>query len=296
MRSVSLASKIVSTLIALAVMVVLVNDHWFRSDSHIAKTLNIEYSRPSGIPLHLDIYRLKESKAVEPVIVWIHGGAWVGGSRSNCPVYRLVENGYSVVSIDYRLATEARWPAQLEDARSAIEWIIDNAQTYGFDPKRIGVAGSSSGGHLAAMLALTSGNEKEPDKKEEDFDSFVKAACLCYAPSDLSVLVKPRSNEAKDPNSPLALLFGGPVNTKFFDLLAASPISNIRNNAPPFLLLHGDKDDIVPISHSILFHEALLKSGVDSEFRPIKNAGHGFKWKYELALIDEFFRRHLIQH
>ena len=122
-------------------------------------------------PLLLDLYLSTKAKIRQPVIVWIHGGGWSKGSKNGCPAIPLSAEGYNVVSINYRLTDEASFPAQIDDCKGAIRWVRANANKYGFDPDRIGVWGSSAGGHLVALLG-TSGGVKEVEGDVGDNETF----------------------------------------------------------------------------------------------------------------------------
>lgn len=240
-----------------------------------------------------------------PVIVWIHGGAWLGGSKSLDEVMPLVEKGFFAAGIQYRLSPEAIWPAQIEDCKTAIRFLRANAKTYHIDPERIGVWGASAGGHLAAMLG-TSGDVKELEGKGGwlDQSSRVQAVVDYFGPTDLTQMGKfPGSMDHDSPDSPESRLVGGPIQEKKDIANTANPITYITQDDPPFLIVHGDQDDLVPFNQSELLHDALTKAGIPSELVQVKNGGHG-GWERQktepeneeiLNRVYEFLTQHLMK-
>ena len=178
---------------------------------------DIVYGRGGDTDLKLDVdLPALERKGPLPVVVWIHGGAWRAGSREGTRASGLVEQGFATVSISYRLTREAIFPAQIHDCKCAIRWIRAHAGKYGFDPKRIGVWGSSAGGHLVAMLG-TSGGVKELEGRGgwADEDSRVQAVVDFYGPSDLLAMADAPSHvihiDLNGPRSPEGAIVGGTV-------------------------------------------------------------------------------------
>ena len=242
----------------------------------------------------LDLYLPEKSANPLPVVVWIHGGAWLGGSRAYTgPLLPLVGKGYAVASIGYRLSQDAVFPAQIEDCKAAIRWLRANAGTYQLDPNRIGVGGDSAGGHLAALLGTTGGvKELEGNGGNPDQPSRVQAVLDWYGPSDLLKM----GGSHNDPNSPEALLIGGPVQQHPDKAARASPITYVSKDTPPFLIMHGDQDNVVPITESERLAAALEAAGVEVTFHRIAGAGHGgreFSSEENLKRIEGFFARHL---
>ena len=157
----------------------------------------------------LDLYLPEKADGPLPVIVWVHGGGWLAGSKDGGgPALPFVGKGYAVAAINYRLSQHAKFPAQIEDCKAAIRWLRANAKTYNLDPDHIGVWGASAGGHLVALLG-TSGDVKELEGKEGNTDqsSRVQAVVDWFGPTDLTKM----GGSHDQPNSPEARLFGGPV-------------------------------------------------------------------------------------
>lgn len=230
-----------------------------------------------------------------PLIVWVHGGAWLGGSKKNCPATRFLRKGYAVASINYRLSQHAIFPAQIVDCKAALRWLRANSNQYGLDAKRIGVWGSSAGGHLVALLG-TAGDIKEFDKGPNlKISSRVQAVCDYFGPTDFTKIGRFPSKIRHDaPDSPESKLIGGPVQENKEACQHANPITYVTKDDPPFLIVHGDKDQSVPHNQSQLLYEALKKAGVKVNFHTVNGAGHGrFKSPDVDKMVDDFFDRHL---
>jgi len=221
---------------------------------------NLEYTRVGGKGLTLDLYLPQQPKSPVPVILWIHGEAGQFVNKYPSPVARMVGNEYAVTSIDYRSFGEASSPAQIEDCRAAIRWLRANAGKYNLDADHFGAWGLSEGGRLAALLGTSAG------LKEADQSSRVQAV----------------------------VDFAGPVSLGKGKAL--NPARNVSKDAPPFLILHGDRDKTVPSQQSQLLDSALRKAGVDSTLRLVKGAGHEFKQLRQgelVELVSNFLDKHL---
>jgi acetyl esterase/lipase len=260
---------------------------------------DLEYVPGGGVRQSLDLYVPEKAAGPLPLIIWIHGGGWSAGSKERCPALPYLTRGYAVASINYRLSGTAKFPAQIEDCKAAVRWLRANAKKYNLDADRFGAWGSSAGGHLVALLG-TSGEAKdlEGDGPNREFSSRVQAVCDFFGPTDLTRMDAqsgPNSRIKHDsPNSPEARLIGGPVQDNKEKAARADPIKYIGKSAPPFLIVHGDADPLVPLGQSEILHEALKKAGVESTLHVVKGAGHGFGNDREVArMVGEFFDRHL---
>ena len=246
----------------------------------------------------LDLYlpSQNEGSSPLPVIVWVHGGAWRMGSKKNCRSARFLRHGYAAASINYRLSQHAIFPAQIEDCKAAIRFLRANAGKYNIDPARIGVWGSSAGGHLVALLGTT-GDIKEFDKGQNlHVSSRVQAVCDYFGPTDFTKMSNFKSTMDHDaPDSPESLLVGGPIQQNKEACRRANPITYISKNDPPFLICHGDKDMLVPHNQSVLLNTALIKVGVSVKFHTVKGGGHGFRDQEVDRMVQEFFDKHLKQ-
>lgn len=262
---------------------------------------DLEYGKVGDKSLALDIYIPDDAKGRLPLVVWIHGGAWRAGSKDRTPARRLVERGYVVVSISYRLSQEEIFPAQIHNGKAAIRWLRANAGKYHIDPKRIGVWGSSAGGHLVALLG-TSGGVKalEGTGGHADQSSRVQAVCDFFGPTDFLQMDAHAPAGARlvhdAADSPESQLVGGPIREYKDKVARANPITYVTEDDPPFLICHGDRDPLVPHHQSELLHAALKKAGVEVTFHTVEGAGHGFRRRPEVdKLVDAFFDKHLRQ-
>ena len=235
---------------------------------------DVPYISGGGERQQLDIYLPKNYQEVEklPVLVWVHGGSWQRGSKKDMPGKNYVELGYACVSINYRLSQHAVFPAQIEDCKAAIRWLRANAKKYHLDPDRIGVWGASAGGHLVALLG-TSHHKKEFDVGDHlDQSSEVQAVCAIFGVMDFTPFAALPADLQR--GGSVVNLFGGSVAEKRELAGLASPIFHITKDCPPFLLLHGTEDRLVPVSQSTRFYDALKKAGVEAEIVIQEGAGH----------------------
>ncbi|MBI3877097.1 MAG: alpha/beta hydrolase [Verrucomicrobia bacterium] len=241
----------------------------------------------------LDLY-LPEKGEKLPVIVWIHGGGWEAGGKERPPVIAFTAKGYATASINYRLSQHAVFPAQIEDCKAAIRWLRANASKYRLDPDRIGVWGLSAGGHLVALLG-TSGGVKELDKGANlNFSSRVQAVCDWAGPSDFLSLVS--AQVAQNPKGPVAKLFGGPLKEHEDLAKLASPVTHAGKDAPPFLIMHGEKDNLVPQRQAELLQESLKKAGADSTLVIVPGGGHVFFSQENNQKVVDFFDHVLLKN
>lgn len=234
---------------------------------------DLVYKEVEGRALHLDLYVPEQATEALPVVVWVHGGGWVKGSKDGCPARWLATNGFAVVSVQYRLATEAQWPSQIEDCRDAVRWVRRHAREYGFREDRIGAWGSSAGGHLVALM----GTLELPEK--EEVSGAVQAVCDWFGPSDLLTMPAntPGSNRTEEAlaNSNGAKLLGATVYKVPELARQASAFHQASAGDSPFLILHGDADPMVPLEQSTRLHEALQKAGVPSRYIVVREGAHG---------------------
>ncbi len=242
----------------------------------------------------LDLY-LPAQGARLPLIIWVHGGAWTGGSKESCPALPFLSEGYAVASINYRLSQHAIYPAQIEDCKTAVRWLRANAAKYGIDPHRFGAWGASAGGHLVALLGTT-GGVKEFEKGDSlDVSSRVQAVCDWFGPTDFTQMSRFKiSMEHDAANSSESTLLGGPIQENPARAARANPITFVTQDDPPFLIMHGTEDRLVPFNQSELFHAALKKAGVEVTLHPVKGAGHGFGGPEVMRGVRDFFAKHLL--
>jgi acetyl esterase/lipase len=256
---------------------------------------DVEYGRAGDIPLLLDLYVPEKAEGRLPLIVWIHGGAWLGGSKAQCPAIRFAARGYVVASVEYRLSPVATFPAQIQDCKAAIRWLRANAGKYHIDPDRVGAWGASAGGHLVALLG-TAADVKEFDVGAHlDQSSKVQAVVDFFGPAELHTMGREWSTMKHDePDSPESRLLGGPIQENLEKSRKASPMTYVSKNAPPFLIVHGDKDPLVPYDQSVRFEKALKEAGVEVSFYTVKGGGHGgFRDPAVDERVAEFFDKRL---
>jgi acetyl esterase/lipase len=249
--------------------------------SDIIQRKNLAYVTQGGPSQTLDLYAPEKAKQV-PLIVWIHGGAFLFGSKEGFPVepvpLHFLLEGYAVASINYRLSPEAVFPAQLEDCKAAIRWLRAKADEIGIDPNRIGVWGASAGGNLAALLGTT-GEVREFEVGENlDYSSRVQAVCDFYGPTDFLQMDANRLPDGQihnAPDSPESKLVGAPIQDNPDKVRRVNPITYVTKNAPPFLIVHGALDRLVPFNQSQLLVTALEAAGASVKFHPVEGGGHG---------------------
>jgi acetyl esterase/lipase len=250
----------------------------------------------------LDLFVPKSEKPL-PLIIWVHGGAWQGGSKDgNNPATPFLAKGYAVASINYRLSRHATYPAQIEDCKAAVRLLRANAKKYNLNPDAFGAWGASAGGHLVALLGTT-GDVKELEGKVgeyKDVSSRVHCVVDFFGPTDLTKMgaqALPTSKFDHDgPNSPESKLVGGPIQENKDKAAKANPINFVTKDDAPILILHGDADPLVPLGQSEIFLDALKKAGVPAELIVIKGGGHGgpgFASAENQEKIAKFFEKHL---
>ena len=240
---------------------------------------NIAYAADSDPKHLLDIYLPAKAGAGMPLVIWVHGGAWLSNDKYADMGYMketikaLLDNGFALASIDYRHSTQAVFPAQLQDCHQAIEYLHRQASTYGFDRQNFFLMGFSAGGHLASLIGLSANNKQREFFADGARSSFrIKGVVDFYGPADLLAMPLPAAEEsAKDP---ITLLLGATVTERPDLAKKASPVTYVDRNDPPFIIIQGEKDQSVPQSQSVMLHSWLKLSGVQSEIIVVKNAPH----------------------
>jgi acetyl esterase/lipase len=265
-------------------------------------TRDVVFASESGVDLTLDIYR-PESEGPTPTVIYLHGGAWMEGDKSADSENRLepfASHGVALISANYRLISQATFPAQIHDVKGLVRWVRAHGHDYGLATEKLGIWGSSAGGTLGSLLALTEG--------DRDFEgsvggntsesSAVQAVVHWFGPTDL-VSGSSRS-WLEDIILPPALeppLFGAKSIGDVKDAAwAASPIHRVSSSAPPFLISHGDRDRVLPFTETESLHTALSRAGARSTFLSIAGAGHEdhlFDSPANLAMTAAFFKAYL---
>jgi acetyl esterase/lipase len=261
----------------------------------VRRVPDVRYGEILGFrPLELDLYLplgpdgcvpddgVPDHGGPAPVIVHVHGGGWRRGSRREpLPLLgadfydRLAAAGFAVAAIDYRLSGEARFPAPLEDVRTAVSWVRDNAAAYGLDAGRVFLWGDSSGGHLALLAALTG-------TKVAGVVAWFPVTDLAGLPSDVA---EAGGEPDAGPESREAQLLGAAPRAVPSLAGQASPVTHAGPDAPPILLMHGAADDMVPAAQSIRLAEALSAAGAAVELELVPGATHFWNGASDVAGI-----------
>lgn len=245
---------------------------------------DVVYSTLPGFrPMVVDIY-MPKSKAPKPLVLYIHGGGWVGGhtrhsgALSNFPqaLAKLASEGFVVASLEYRLSGEAPFPAQLQDARAAIRFLKDNAAKYGIDPTRVGVWGGSAGGHLTALVATSCGETAVDPKPAPTGSECVQAAVTWYGVFDFAPMMKRSVSNGNLNAAENMLLRCKPEDCSADAVAAVSPITHVDAKDPPMLLIHGEKDAVVDVQQSHWMEAKLKSVGVPVEAIYIPGVDHSF--------------------
>lgn len=239
-----------------------------------ASYLDVTYCTPDGVAQKMNVFYPKQlSDKPLPIVVYIHGGGWTAGDKGSgagsADMQGLLDRGYIVASLDYRLAPQYKWPSQITDVKCAIRHLRANAATYKLDPNKIGVWGGSAGGHLVAMLGTTNASAGFDVGEYADQSSRVQAVVDLFGPADLPVMLSGRAEIVG------RTVFGATSRDDPV-LVKASPVTYITPDDPPFLILQGDKDNTVPPEQSQILYDKLKAGGVNATLVIVKNAGHGF--------------------
>jgi acetyl esterase/lipase len=235
-----------------------------------------------------------------PLLVYIHGGGWRGGSKKNAQGLPMLGMGYAIASLEYRFSQDAVFPAQIEDCKAAIRWLRAHAAEYGYDAKHVAAMGESAGGHLTALLAAT-GDVREFDKGENlEQSSAIQCGIDFFGPTDFPGFEPPSAIPAvqrSGPESLLTQLFGGEMSEHMDLAKKASPVTWVDKVTAPLFMLHGTKDPLVPVSQSKEMEEKLKAAGVEVKLEIIEGAGHGGKEFFSddrPKQMVEFLNKHLI--
>ncbi|MFB2976094.1 alpha/beta hydrolase fold domain-containing protein [Microseira sp. BLCC-F43] len=285
----------------------------------IATYKDLEYSS-YGTKLDLFLPQQKSSQPL-PVLIYIHGGGWWGGDKNLClkniqkrqGIDKFINRGYALACINYRLSDRAIFPAQIQDVKTAVRWLKQNANKYNLNPDKIGAWGESAGGHLSALLATSAGvKELEVNLKNPQISTRIQAAVNLFGPTDFTK-VPPAFEEPYTPavqkykdrpwyhyTVATNRLLGGPVSKNLKLATLANPITHLDPKDPPFLIAHGALDDTVPLSQSELLVKALQAKGIEVTFIQEPKGTHYFggdKGEYfapkYIDMMLKFFDTHL---
>lgn len=253
---------------------------------------NVTYHVANGFGNNVDLYLPQNASGPAPVLMYIHGGGWVGGSKEG-NVLRLLpwlEKGWAVVNVQYRLGRISRAPAAVEDCLCALHWVTANAEEYGFDPARIVVTGNSAGGHLALTTGMTPESAGLDLECQPRGGAGVAAIINWYGITDVGDLLQGENEKS------YAVRWMGSLPDRLDVARRVSPLSYVRAGLPPVLTIHGDADAIVPHRHAVRLHEELSAAGVDNELHTVPGGGHGRFSRDETIAIFETIQAFLARH
>lgn len=263
---------------------------------------NVVYATVGGRDLHMNLAWPQDPPSLPmPAVVWIHGGGWCEGDHTGLENLPLAERGYFSASLEYRLSQEAIFPAQIHDCKAALRYLRAHAEEYRLDPGHIGVWGSSAGGHLSALLGTSAGvAELEGNLGYPEQSSAVQAVVDYCGPTDLTQMLQDQP-EIEVLVQIMDQFMGGPLAERLELARSGSPLTYVGPGSAPFLIIHGDCDEIVPLNQSERLDAALRAAGVESTLIVVKRGGHGFgpdvdptpERLFELGV--QFFDRHLKQ-
>ena len=247
-----------------------------------------------GKPLLLDLARPKTGAGPFPVVLCIHGGGWRMGDKSEFlgALFSLAEQGYVAASVNYRFAPADRFPAQIQDVKTAVRYLRSRAKELGIDTDHVGVLGGSAGGHLALLLGTTEAQDFPPVGDYPSFSGAVQAVVSIAGPTDLTRRF-PKTSEWM-----VTDLIGKTREDAPGDYERASPLHYVSATDAPVLAIHGTRDELVPYEQSTSLAAAFKNAGVEAEVFTIQNGGHGSggdpeDWKSGIVKMVQFFDKHL---
>lgn len=240
---------------------------------------DVEFAKVGERKLLLDIYQPESAReSRNPLVVWIHGGAWRSGSKENVPVTHWLEEGFAIASVDYRLSPEAKFPAQIHDIKAAIRFLRGNAERFHVDPDRIVIVGASAGGHLAALAGVSDGVQELEGTLGEynSVSSRVQAIVSFYGASNLQSILSQSTEHGLSVRVPaLQLLLGGQPQDVSDLAKLASPVASVDAADPPLWLIHGDSDPQMPFEQSKEFVKAYRNVGSPVQLDIVVGGKHG---------------------
>ncbi len=248
--------------------------------------------------LVMDIY-WRNTDTPAPLMIWIHGGGFRQGTHNgSVPALHLLDRGYAVASITYRLSGEAIFPEPMKDVKAAVRWLRAHAHHYNFDPERFSAWGGSAGGYFAHMLALTGHTDVFDDGDHLDVSGAIQAACSWCGPTDLSRRMEfpPGVTPLHDYNAPESIIsrfLGGMVKEIPEQARRSNPVTYVRSDVAPVLFLHGEVDNAVSVKQSQLLYEAMINAGATAEIETFPTLTHTFyqndeQYEYVLNRTADF--------
>ncbi len=271
---------------------------------------SVTYARPSDCPggLQLDVWRPPDIDVSTPspkraAVIVVHGGGWVSGARGGTARWNewLADRGYVVFDIDYRLAPPPRWREAPDDVSCAVRWVKDHADQYGVDPDRVALLGYSAGGHLALLAAYSIGDPAVP-LSDDVHDRRVAAVAAFYPITDLTAPFGRRRPRwpAAAATAQIIEFLGGTALANADAARLASPVSHVASGVPPTFLVHGRRDQMVPVEQSQVLDTELDKAAAEHIYVELPGANHAYDlvwgaWHTQItrAVLHQFLRRHL---
>lgn len=267
------------------------------ADADAPTHADLVFATVEGKDLKLNLF-LPENVEAPPLVIYIHGGGWRSGSYEKCPVTWLRDHGFAVASVGYRLVDVATFPAQIHDVKAAVRWLRAHAEDYGYDGNRIGVSGSSAGGHLSMLLGVSSGVEALEGTVGDhlDQDSHVDAIVDYYGASDFVLRSRTQPSKTEEPGGSAYGLLAGSTKKQPEKATLASPAFHVTEDDPPMLVIHGKKDPTVLFDQAERIRDAYNTQGLELEFCPIEEGRHGGNEFYQGEYRDRviaFLTKHL---
>lgn len=253
---------------------------------------DIEYAKAGEVSLKLDLHRPQGENP--PLIVYVHGGGWRAGSKEDMPVVDLYDQGFAIASVNYRLSTQAVFPAQVHDIKAAIRFLRANAGTYHINANKIAIIGSSAGGHLAALVGVSNGDKELEGRVGDHLDqsSDVQGIVSLYGASNLETILSQSTPQGLAYRIPaLKLLLGDTPDKKTVLAKLASPVAHLDKNDPPLLLIHGDADPQMPPQQSEELAKAYQVLGLPVTLIMLPGSRHGGAEFYDeerTAIVAKF--------
>lgn len=270
----------------------------FIASAAVAETqTDIEYARIGDLSLKLDLHTTKATNS--PLIIYVHGGAWRAGSKSDVPIAKLLDQGFAIASVDYRLSTQAIFPAQIHDIKAAIRFLRAKSELFHLNTSRVAIIGSSAGGHLAALVGVTNGNKALEGTIGEHLSqsSDVQYIVSLFGASNLQTILSQSTEFGLKMRVPaLQLLLGGQPTEKPDLAKLASPVAHLDKDDPPLLLIHGDADPQMPPEQSQAFTKAYEATKLPVQFILMPGSKHGGAEFYDderTAIIAKFLDKAL---
>ncbi len=237
---------------------------------------DIEFANVDGHGLKLDLYLpFKDEKP--HLVVWMHGGGWRGGNKEMCDISWVLEHGYAIASISYRLSDKAIFPAQIHDCKAAVRWLRANGEKYGYRTDKIVAVGRSAGGHLAALLGTTGGVEELEGEVGGNLDQSLRVDTIIdyYGATDFIQRTKTQPHKTIEEGGNVRALLGGPADKKAELAELASPAFHVTEDDPSLLIFHGDKDAHVLIGQSERMVAVYKDAGLPVTFHVLEGSAHG---------------------